>query len=62
MVAFACKISYDNGLIGYVSFESKPNLIAHYKKELKAHLLFGNFMAIDSKSAAILIEQYSPKK
>ncbi len=61
LVAFACKISFDKGYSGYVSFESKTNLIAHYKKELKAHLLFGNFMAIDSKSAAKLIELYFPK-
>ena len=61
LVAFACKISFDKGYSGYVSFESKTNLIAHYKKELKAHLLFRNFMAFDSKSASKLIELYFPK-
>jgi hypothetical protein len=61
LVAFACKISLDKGYGGYVSFESKTKLKEHYKKTLKAHFLFGNFMAIDSKNAAKLIEQYFPK-
>ena len=62
LVAFACKISLDKGYGGYVSFESKTKLKEHYKKTLKAHFLFGNFMAIDSKAAAKLVEQYFPKK
>lgn len=61
LVAFACKLSFDKGYGGYVSFESKTNLREHYKKALKAHLLFGNFMAINSKSATKLIEQYFPE-
>ena len=43
-------------------FESKGKLKEHYKKTLGAHSLFGNFMAIDSKAAIKLIEQYFPKK
>ena len=62
LVAFACKISFDKGYGGYVSFESKSKLKEHYKKTLGAHFLFGNFMAIDSKAAVKLIDQYFPKK
>ena len=60
LVAFACKISFEKGYQGYVSFESKSKLKEHYKKTLKAHYLFGNFMAIDSKAASKLIDQYFP--
>ena len=62
LVAFACKISFDKGYGGYVSFESKSKLKDHYNKTLGAHFLFGNFMAIDSKAAVKLIDQYFPKK
>ena len=62
LVAFACKVSFDKSYGGYVSFESKSKLKEHYKKTLGAHSLFANFMAIDSKAAIKLIEQYFPKK
>jgi hypothetical protein len=61
LVAFACKLSFDKGYAGYVSFESKTKLIAHYQKTLGANLLFGNIMAIDTEAAMNLIEQYFPK-
>jgi len=60
LVAFACKVSFDKGYGGYVSFESKTKLKDHYKKTLGAHFLFGNFMAINTKAASKLIEQYYP--
>src|SRR3954447_13532491 len=44
LVAFACKLSFDKGYDGYVSFESKTKLIAHYQKTLGAHVLFGNIL------------------
>ena len=61
LVAFACKFSFDKGYGGYVSFESKTKLIAHYQKSLGAHVLFGNIMAIDTKAANKLIQQYFPE-
>jgi hypothetical protein len=42
-------------------FESKTKLINHYKKTLGAELLFGNVMAIDTKAATKLVNQYFPK-
>ncbi len=62
LVAFACKLSFDKGYNGYVSFESKTRLVAHYQKTLGAYVLFGNIMAIDTKAATKLVEQYFPKK
>lgn len=62
LVAFACKLSFDKGYGGYVSFESKTKLIEHYQKSLGAHALFGNIMAINTRAANKLIEQYFPEK
>lgn len=61
LVAFACKLSFDTGYGGYVSFESKTKLKEHYQKTLGAHFLFGNFMAIDTNAAAKLVDQYFPE-
>jgi hypothetical protein len=60
LVAFAYKLSFDKGYGGYVSFESKTRLLEHYRKTLGAHVLFGNIMAIDTKAATRLVEQYYP--
>ncbi|QMW01090.1 hypothetical protein [Spirosoma foliorum] len=61
LVAFACKLSFDKGYGGYVSFESKTKLKEHYQKSLGAHVLFGNVMALDTKAAHKLIHQYFPE-
>ncbi len=61
LVAFACKLSFDKGYSGYISFESKTRLKEHYQKTLGAHILFGNIMAIDSRAATKLVEQYFPR-
>jgi hypothetical protein len=61
LVAFACKLSFERGYNGYVSFESKTKLVEHYRKTLGAHILFGNYMAIDTSSANKLIAQYFPE-
>ena len=58
LVAFACKLSFDKGYSGYVSFESKTRLKEHYQKTLGAHVLFGNIMAIDTRAAIKLVRQY----
>ena len=61
LVAFACKLSFDKGYSRYVSFESKSRLMEHYQKSLGAHVLFGNIMAIDTRAARQLINQYFPQ-
>jgi hypothetical protein len=61
LVAFACKLSFNKGYGGYLSFESKTKLISHYQETLGAELLFGNVMAIDTKAATKLVNQYFPE-
>lgn len=61
LVAFACKLAFEKGYEGYVSFESKTKLIQHYHKILGAQLLFGNVMAIETPAALKLVNQYFPK-
>jgi len=61
LVAYACKVSFDKGYGGYISFESKTKLIKLYQKSLRAHVIFGNMMALDTKAAARLIDQYFPQ-
>ncbi len=58
LMAFACKLSFSKGYDGIVSFDSKTNLIKHYESTLKATLLFGNKMYLDTNSAKKLLLQY----
>jgi hypothetical protein len=58
LVAFSCKLSFENGYEGYVAFEPKTKLIDHYKKTLKAQLISSNRMIINSQAASILIDRY----
>jgi hypothetical protein len=60
LVAFACKLSFEKGYEGFISFEAKTKLIAHYEQTLGAYILFGNIMALNSKAAANLITNYFP--
>ena len=61
LVAFACKISFDRGYDGYVSFIAKTALVEHYQKTLGAKLLYGNRMAVYSREGLTLIEKYFEK-
>ena len=58
LVAFACKLSFESGYEGVVSFIAKTQLIGHYKQTLGATLFAGNRMFIDTKEAMILIAKY----
>ena len=60
LIAFVCKLSFDRGYQGFVSFESKTKLVSHYEQSLDAHVLFGNMMALDTKAAIKLVNQYFP--
>ena len=48
LVAFACKLSFQRGGEGFVSFESKTKLIDHYIKMLGAYHFGGRLMVIDT--------------
>lgn len=61
LVAFACKLSFQRGYEGYLSFLSKTNLIGHYEKTLGATHVGGNLMIINTISALKLINKYFDK-
>jgi hypothetical protein len=61
LVAFACRLSFQRGFEGYLSFLSKTNLINHYEKTLGAVHLGGNLMVINTISALKLINKYFDK-
>jgi hypothetical protein len=61
LVAFVCKISFEKGYEGFVSFESKTRLIEHYKSSLGAFVIAGKIMAIDTGASLKLIEKYFPE-
>jgi hypothetical protein len=58
LVAFACKLSFQRGYEGNVSFLSKSQLIEHYEKTLGAFHLGGRIMIIETNSALKLIQKY----
>jgi hypothetical protein len=61
LVAFACKLSFQRGFEGYLSFLLKTNLIGHYEKTLGATHVGGNLMIINTISALKLINKYFDK-
>ena len=58
LVAFACKLSFQRGHNGFVSFISKTKLINHYIESLGAIHLGGRLMIIDTKEALNLVNKY----
>ena len=58
LVAFACRLSFQRGLEGNVSFISKTQLINHYVESLGAAHFGGRLMIIDSVAALGLINRY----
>ncbi len=61
LVAFACKVSFDKGYQGFLSFDAKSTLIKHYQDTLYATHFRGLRMFIESKAARRLISQYFKK-
>lgn len=60
LVAFACKLSFQRGHNGNVSFISKTQLIQHYIDSLGAMHVGGRIMIIDSIAALKLNDKYFP--
>ena len=58
LVAYGCKISFEKGYNGYLAFQAKTELIPHYKKKLKAEVLFGIKMYISQKNSLTLVTKY----
>jgi hypothetical protein len=61
LFAFACKLSWDNGNQGFVSFISKTKLMENYNKTLGAVNVFDQGMVIEPRQALKLIKQYFPE-
>jgi hypothetical protein len=62
LVAFACKLSFQRGHEGNVSFISKSQLIDHYEKTLGAFHFGGRIMIIETNAALKLINKYFQNK
>ena len=58
LVAFACRLSFQRGYEGNVSFLSKSQLIEHYEKSLGARHFGGRIMIIETRPALQLIDKY----
>jgi hypothetical protein len=58
LIAFACKMSFQRGCEGFVSFLAKTNLIEHYQQTLQAVHVGGHLMVINTKGALKLIDKY----
>lgn len=58
LVAYACKVSFNNGFDGYLSFTAKTKLINHYVKTLGAYHFGGHLMIINTIAANNLIDKY----
>ena len=58
LVAFACKVSFQNGFDGFISFTAKSKLIEHYQKTLGAYHFGNHLMIIQTQAAQHLIDKY----
>lgn len=58
LFAFVCKLSWDKGYEGFVSFQSKTKLIEHYEAAIGATHVGVHKMVIFPDSALRLINQY----
>ena len=58
LVAHACKLSFQRGGEGYVSFIAKTKLIDHYIETLGAVHFGGHLMVITTEEALKLIDKY----
>jgi hypothetical protein len=58
LVAFACKLSFQRGHEGNLSFFSKTRLIQHYIDSLGAMHVGGRIMIINKITALKLINKY----
>lgn len=61
LVAFACKLSFQRGHEGNISFFSKTQLVQHYIDTLGAIHFGGRVMIIDTNAALKIINKYFPK-
>ncbi len=58
LIAFACKVSFQRGFDGFISFTAKTKLIEHYEKTLGAYHFGNHLMILETKASSILVEKY----
>ena len=58
LIAYACKVSFQHGFDGFVSFTAKTKLVEHYEKTLGAYHFGNQLMIIHTKVAQRLIDRY----
>lgn len=58
LMAFACKLSFQHGTEGYVSFRAKTILIDHYVNKLGAIPFGGQLLVLDTKAVLNLLNKY----
>jgi hypothetical protein len=59
LVAYACKLAFEKGHDGFVSFDAKTELIAHYQQTLKARQAGRTQrMYLDQTAAQRLVDEY----
>ena len=62
LVAYACKLAFQRGHEGNVTFFSKTQLVQHYIDTLGAMHVGGRIMIIDTIAALKLINKYFPNE
>ena len=58
LVAFACKVAFQRGFDGFLSFTAKTKLIEHYEKTLGAYHFGNHLMILETKASTILVDKY----
>ncbi|MDA3881762.1 MAG: hypothetical protein PF481_00590 [Bacteroidales bacterium] len=58
LIAYACKLSFQQNFEGFIAFTAKTQLIEYYENTLGAFRISGQKMAIPTKSAKILVDKY----
>lgn len=58
LVAFACRLSFQSGFEGFVSFIAKTKLIGHYERTLGAKHFGNGLMVIETDVARKLVDTY----
>lgn len=62
LVAYACKLSFQRGYDGFVSFTAKTKLIEHYEETLGAYHFGNSRMILGNKPAKFLVDKYFKSK
>ena len=58
LVAFACKVAFQRGFDGFLSFTAKTKLIEHYEKTLGDYHFGNHLMILETKASTILVDKY----